>query len=419
MTTYFNISGMDLPSSIKSDMNTIMKRKLGITENITIPPDDWSSFITYMKPLPEKTASGSIAHFTDGADTVPLKSSKFYITPTQASGTPTPSNPLPITGWTGANVVHAGKNLFDDSNADCLINAYISSGRVVSDANSTTLFLKCNPSTTYTISKTAGKRFVVCWSEKIPENNDVLSGQIVDQQASSITITTGATAKYLVAFVFNSSVDTITKAEMLASIQVEQSATATAYEVYTATTYPVSWSEHGTVYGGYFKDGELWKTHEVKTFTGLNETWFRTTTEGKYTYGTLLPNDCDTSILSTRREIICNIGKYISTGSDNWGCWFLCTDATHPYFYYIPDPTLNIEDSATFRTWLGSNNITVAYPLATPVKVADIDPLELVSFLGVNNIWCDTGDCEVEYHKQTKFDCGVQVLSAIYCNKGE
>lgn len=52
-----------------------------------------------------KSASGSIASFSDGADDVPLKSLKVQIVPNQSgSGDPSPSNVRPISGWDSVNV---------------------------------------------------------------------------------------------------------------------------------------------------------------------------------------------------------------------------------------------------------------------------------------------------------------------------
>jgi len=65
---------------------------------------------------PTDTASGSIASFFDGADNIPLKSLVVDINPVQSgSGDPSPDNVRPITGWTGAKVTRAGKNLLPNT----------------------------------------------------------------------------------------------------------------------------------------------------------------------------------------------------------------------------------------------------------------------------------------------------------------
>ena len=183
----------------------------------------------------DREASGAVANFT--TNTVkPFVKCECTIDATES-------------GTSVLNVNVAGKNIFDKSNESEQINGYISASKIIADNNSLTVFTKCKPNTTYTVSKTAGKRFVVCWYDDVPQVNDTLQGQIVDQQASSITITTGATAKYIVAFVFNASVDTtITMAEMLDSIQIEEGSTATTYAPYSGNTTTVTLEE--TAYGG-------------------------------------------------------------------------------------------------------------------------------------------------------------------------
>ena len=56
--------------------------------------------------LPTDTASGAIASFPDGSDLFDYLSCVVEINPVQAgSGTPSPDNVRPITGWTGCNLV--------------------------------------------------------------------------------------------------------------------------------------------------------------------------------------------------------------------------------------------------------------------------------------------------------------------------
>ena len=60
--------------------------------------------------LPVNTASGAIANF-DTDLSLPLVDCKASIVASQASGTPTPSTPLPITGYTGMNLTVANENM--------------------------------------------------------------------------------------------------------------------------------------------------------------------------------------------------------------------------------------------------------------------------------------------------------------------
>lgn len=131
--------------------------------------------------------------------------------------------------WVGG----AGKNKY---NPDNTLNAYIGSvggGYAVrANADTRTIYAPCLPNTAYTISKTAGKRFSIGWTENLPADNVAVYNSASDNTASSMTITTGATAQYIVAYVWFGTYDTITADEMLASCQIESGSTATAYESY-------------------------------------------------------------------------------------------------------------------------------------------------------------------------------------------
>ena len=104
---WFRAGGAGISSSLKSAMNSVLNKKFGTST--TYPPSDWPADVNLLGPLPEKTASGAIASFSDGADDVPISDCKFYFNPKQAQGTPTPSSPLPITGWSGIELGHDSK----------------------------------------------------------------------------------------------------------------------------------------------------------------------------------------------------------------------------------------------------------------------------------------------------------------------
>lgn len=157
-------------------------------------------------------------------------------------------NICPISGTSEVKTIRSGKNLCDTSLVyDGYINA--SQQKILSNANARTLYLPCKPSTTYTVSKQAGQRFIVAETTELPTNNVVVSNIVSDYTASSITITTTASAKYLVAFVYLSTADTgVTADQMLATCQIELGSTATDYESYQGTTYTTSLGR--TVYAG-------------------------------------------------------------------------------------------------------------------------------------------------------------------------
>ena len=95
---WYRAGGGGIPSSLKTDMNDVLNKKFGTSQDY--PPADWAPTVNLMGPLPEKTASGAIVTFSDGADAVPLKKCEITL-------------PTSLDGYTEVDVVATGKNLVD------------------------------------------------------------------------------------------------------------------------------------------------------------------------------------------------------------------------------------------------------------------------------------------------------------------
>ena len=131
-------------------------------------------------------------------------------------------------------ITEAEKNLFDKDHIN-VINGYIDSGSdsIASNTNARTVFMPCDAITTYTVSKTsATKRFSVGYTETVPDVGTSVSGILTYNNNTAISITTGANAQYLVVWVYLSTADTLTFEQICAMLQIEKSASATAYEPY-------------------------------------------------------------------------------------------------------------------------------------------------------------------------------------------
>ena len=109
---WFKCSGGGIPAILKTRMNNVFNKKFGTST--TYQPDGWPDNVNLMGPLEEKTVSGSIVAFSDGADDVPLKSCAVTIAPN-------------LDGVSSVDVVHGVKNFVDDT-LDGLEQGSISSG---------------------------------------------------------------------------------------------------------------------------------------------------------------------------------------------------------------------------------------------------------------------------------------------------
>lgn len=94
-------------------------------------------------------------------------------------------------------------------------------GRTAANSNCRTVIFTVKPDTWYKVTKTAGQRFTVAYSDVEPVANMYLKGFISNPEGSSIVIKTDSTATYLAAYCYFGNYDTeITAAEMCASVKL-------------------------------------------------------------------------------------------------------------------------------------------------------------------------------------------------------
>ena len=313
--------------------------------------------------------------------------------PIQAgSGTPSPSNIRAISGYDKIEVSSCGKNLFNKDDATSIIKGYISSTIVAGDAMRT-VFVKCKPSTTYTVSKTAGQRFTVAYTKELPAVGVTVYGATGNNTASSITITVGADAKYVVGYVFNSSNDSGTADQMIASVQIEENNQATTYEPYHKTT-DLSESLGQTVYGGTLdvRTGVLTVDRGIVDLGSLN--WMYT--------GSLFYSDSDIGAYIGEGKIWdCSVYKGInnvegSTAAADNPNFTICgySDLVSPaQRIYIKDSNQNSVEG--LKTYL--NGIIGVYELATPYTI-QLTPHEIALSQGYNYISTNGTSISLAYH---------------------
>lgn len=209
-----------------------------------------------------KPAISNVPLATFEADGLPLNSLKASIVAKQAgSGTPSPENVRPISGWSEANVSDVGKNLFDKDNAGILTGQALNSQTgltYLTSAWSVSNYIEIEPSTTYTLMPSNNSSVAFYDSEKAYISGDSAFG----------TKTTPSNAKYL-RFDY--------KTEYLAIMQLELGSTATEYVPYVEPNlYTIAFGQ--TVYGGEVDvvNGELKITDGyIASYNGetLPSTW--------------------------------------------------------------------------------------------------------------------------------------------------
>ena len=375
MTKYIKCGGGGLPPQVLSDMEAVLNKKFGTST--TYPSNTWPDLIRTMIPLPEESASGTIATFNDGADTVPLKSLTLTATPSQSgTGDPSPSNPRPLNSFSSLTVKHTGKNMFTSENEQT--PAYINSSGTIQSSNGWALsdYIEVKEGVTYYFQPNSQSGSAARHAYFDSSKTFVSA---IHSGAGSFTVPSGI--KYIRFSYRTSSTD----------IQLEFGSSATTYEEYR-TPDPHTLDLGSTVYGltGDCVTGEFEETHGVVDLGSLSWTYsggvFRATlTDGKIiTTANVIDYYCE-------RYLVKGSGNSTKWASDNNVCWHGTGSSC---YVYITDSSYTDPDD--FKTAVTGSKL--CYELATPTALT-IDPVEVESFKGGNNIWCDkdNSSAAVEY----------------------
>ncbi len=105
-----------------------------------------------------------------------------------------------------SDVILEYKNLFTKNNAP-IINGYFQLGetKIVSAENNRITYIKCQRNTTYSVSKLAGSRFAVGYTNTLPNIGVTVYGIVQQNSVATLTITTGNDAEYLCVYYMNTS----------------------------------------------------------------------------------------------------------------------------------------------------------------------------------------------------------------------
>lgn len=387
---YFRCGGGGIPSSIKTDMNAVLNKKFG-TQGETYPPTEWADDVNLMGVLPVRTATGTIAHFEDGADDVPMKSVVANIVPIQSgTGTPSPSNPRPISGTSVLNVEQRGKNLFDPTTEFSTLYVYAVAKNVLPSETCTMSFT--DNDTTQDISGvyfgfvssnyTGGAPTVYRWG--------ITNGTVTNNITNVVS---GENMTGL--FFYPNNPTTLEKVLNRFNVQIEVGLTATTYEPYNAETYTIDLGQ--TIYGGSAEVVGGRGTSDLK-YLEIDGTEASLTLDSASNVVRLTLSDLPSSNVSSQdyrywgSESIYKYAATANLGNNE------VTMRTSGYLYYKNTSCTTLSDFQMFFATQKANKtpFAVCYELATPTDFT-FEGEEINSYLGVNNVWTDSGEVAVEY----------------------
>lgn len=348
--------------------------------------------------LPQDTVVGAIANFPDGSDGYPVVELIANIDPKQSgSGDPSPSNVRPISGATECNISKQGKNLLENQLETQTVNG-------------TTFTINSDKS--ITVSGTPSAQTRVYLSRQVytvlaasymsfgtmPTGTRVFCTRTAGGSTTYPTISNTHSASTIGSTYTNFLLEintTFDGTEFTLYPQIELGSSGTEYKPYQAPEVKtISWeSEAGTVYSGTLNvtTGELTVTHGIFSprdnspasfIPGTNNNGYRISYRLS---GALTPN-----YLNLKSNVL-KSGSVLNSAS--WLPYYCCI-FTDNNLYITVGNEYNTSEKA--HNYLVTLDTVIIFELATP-QTYQLDPEEVKTLLGVNNIYADTGDVEVTY----------------------
>ena len=351
--------------------------------------------------FPVGSASGAVASLSDGAKNVPIKSTTVDIQPVQASGTPSPSNVLPISGWTGVELQRTAKNLIDPnamlntgSGTSDRVNRTVTSGATASSVPYLALITPSNKfkaNTAYTLIldyTNTGTRNGFAFHYTDGAETVLQGGTVSTRTKIAFTSNASKTLAYIGRTSYSG-----TKVFWVDGCGLfEGVLTASDFESYNGNTYTIEFpSEAGTVYGGELTvnedgTGTLTKTMDIVKVGDI--TW---TKSGDY-----FRSNAKNSVIEINSPAYCSMYPVdfeapISDGYIGVGLRAVSSS----YYLMVRDSSRSSMTASEWKT--AFSDMEIVYTLKTPV-VYQLTASQVSTLLGLNNIWADTGDIAVEYH---------------------
>ena len=295
------------------------------------------------------------------------------------------ANICPISGWTGAKVSVNGINQWDEEWERSLINASgvkVANSAYIASKNA----IRVEPSTSYCFlyaQQASSTSVYVAWYDA---NGTFISRESQGVSTSGVIFTSPINADSM-EFCIGSALYPITAYNN--NISINYPSTDTDYHAYDGHVYSVTWEdEAGTVYGGTLDvtTGELVVTHGYVDLGTL--TWNYNTNAQAFVNSSIpdKPNGGTDYIcsaypfgasVSSTSSIASGIDKAIYTQTSNKN-------------FFIKDSAFGT-DTASFKTAM--DGVQLVYELATP-QTYQLTPTEVLTLLGENNIFADTGAIE-------------------------
>ena len=326
-----------------------------------------------------------------------------YIEAVQASGTPTPSSPLPISGWSQVEITRCGANLCNQAE---IVSAYPSKYTVDTDGSIKTVGNLGLSNVLWTNkSKVSGVLNVIFVSKYQNTGSVGIRPKIIYTDGTNSVVYPTNTQDYSTKTLLTASGKTVEKIVVDYGtnnptnffLDVTLDTSATTYEAYNGIDVTIDLD--GTRYGGYVtqdKDGQRKLVNTYRAFTIDNTLsagqWYEDLKQ--YYYSGIL-SSYPAKYISNQVSYLCDKLKPVSFDyrANNIGNFISLIGSGSGIGLSIP----NCNTQAEAEAFIANNSIQFVYELATPIVINLPDGQPLNALIGTNNIWADTGDVDVSF----------------------
>lgn len=362
--------GSGIPAALKNRMNAVLNKKFGTA--VDYQAEGWPDDVNLLGKLEEKTASGTIVTFSDGADDVPTKSLVVTIPPT-------------LSGVSSVTETQTGRNLLVNNGTDI-------SGSGLS------FVVNSDKSVTISGVATANAFFTFFENVLFKASSYMIRGsgnsnvQIIVRRgtASGSNIRTASTSDIAwnlaedtsCACVIRVASGTDLTTPITVYPQIEIGSSLSDYEMAISTTYTADLGR--TIYGGQVDivKGEGSNGYgKITDFSGLTANG--TSSTGAYRYRL---NIADCAVYTDRQAISSEPLTFRASFNGSVNEFY---NASGYLLIFLSQD--NVADAIEYLT-----GVSIVYPLATPTDFT-FEGQEVNTRLGYNAFWSEQGDTEVTY----------------------
>lgn len=337
------------------------------------------------------TASGSIATFNDGGNNIPMKSCEVDIVAQQVgTGTPSPSNPRTISGFSSVEVDVLGINLLNPNTLTANSLLRVSNGTVHTDsaysAYSVSDYINIKGGESYflLLDSINSNTYGHAWYDV---NKNFISAIPSNDTNKNKVHTAPNNAHYLRVSVRVSD-----------STSVNYPSTDTTYHAYNGTTHTITLPE--TIYGG---TAELVGGNGIKTWDYVADlsslSWSYSSTYQLF-LATISDIPVPASANGVNYDVVCSAymtdtGKKYNDRTDKS---ITGPDKNFSSSHFLIIKDTNYTDATAFKNSL--SGIQLIYKMETPTAFT-FTGANIPTLSGVNNVYADSGDVnELEYFNE-------------------